>query len=187
MRLQALARANLLTWIKRLLTRRKPRVFLGTTAVLPRTDIKRHFESIVAGAVIELDTSLQSALTHLFSMPLLTARDDPLDDDRVLDVIVTHHQAGGAELITLDEMAIPLAWRPQVTVTARLSDVETNTPINTYVVTEKQPWLPFIKFQGKLPDFEQLLWGAVFDNKIVTRLLYRACTKVLTLVKKDLK
>ncbi|NNE21486.1 MAG: hypothetical protein HKN11_02640 [Rhizobiales bacterium] len=177
----------MITWIKRLLFGRKPRVFLGVAAVLPRTDVKRHFEEIVAGSVIELDTNLQSALKHLFSMPLLTARDDPLDDDRVLDVIVTHHQAGGAEVVQLDEYAIPLAWRPKVTVTARLSDVETNAPINTYVVTEKQPWLPFIQTKARLPDFEQLLWGTIFDNKIVIRLLYRACIKVLTLVKKDLK
>ena len=177
----------MIAWIKRLLFGRKPRVFLGVTAVLPRTDVKRHFEEIVAGSVVELDTSLQSALTHLFSAPPLTARNDPLDDDRVLDVIVTHHQAGGAELIPFDDYAIPLAWRPQVTVTARLSDVETNAPINTYVVTQRQPWMPFIESQARLPDFEELLWGPVFDNKIVTRLLYRACKKVLTLVKKDLK
>jgi len=162
-------------------------VFLGVTAVVPRSDVKRHFEDLVAGPTIELDKSLQSALTQLFTLPPLSSRDSPLDDDRVLDVIVTHHQAGGVEVLEWDWVPIPFGWRPKVAVTARLSNVATNVPINTYTVTEKQPWLPYLEFEMPDLDIKHLFSVPAFDNEILNQLLYRACNKLLRRMKKDLK
>lgn len=178
----------MLGWIKRLLARKKPRVFLGTLAVVPRSDLKRHFEFLVASQTDNLDEGLRSSLADLFTLPPVAERVEPRDDDLVLDVIITHHQAGGIEVLELNWLPIPFGWRPKVTVTARLSDIETNQLQNTYVVTEKLPWLPFLKGQAPaIPSFKDMFSNPPFDNELLNQLLYRACIKVLARVQRDVK
>lgn len=163
-------------------------MFLGTTAVAPRSDVKRHFEDIFTGQTRDLGAELNTSLARLFTLPQLADREDPRATDLVLDVVITHHQAGGIEVIQFEWWPIPFGWRPKLTVTGRVSNVDTNRPINTYVINQKQPWADFLTDQVEpYHDLKSIFFQPPFDSEVLNQLLYRGCTKLLTRVTKDIK
>ena len=157
------------------------------TAVLPRTDVKRHFEDVFTGSE-DHSAELNTSLARLFTLPQLASREDPLATDLVLDVLITHHQVGGIAFIELNWWPIPFGWRLKLTVTGRVSNVDTNQPLNTYVIKQKQPWSEFLTNQVKpYYDLKSTFSQPPFDSEILNQLLYRACVKLLTRVTRDIK
>jgi hypothetical protein len=83
----------------RFLKREKSRLFLGTLAVVPRTDAKRYFDqNILYGRPEFFDNSLRASLEAVFSLPPAVEITDPKPSDLALDVFVTAFQSvdGGA-------------------------------------------------------------------------------------------
>lgn len=55
--------------LNRLFKREKTRVFLGTVAVAPRSDMKRYLEELGVFGKEDLDSSLRASLEKIFNLP----------------------------------------------------------------------------------------------------------------------
>jgi uncharacterized membrane protein len=168
--------------LNKLLKKEKPRVFLGTLAVAPRADIKRHLDQWGMFNNEDLDSSLRQNLKEIFSLPSANEVSEPKGNDLVLDVVVPKFQSGDAWDLSLGDFGIPLMWRPEVTVNSRLYYLKSEKTKATFSVTEKMKlgqyvnrlftWRAFFRFRP------------VFGSKDMEYLLYQACHKLLLKMQK---
>ena len=167
---------------KKMLKKKKPRVYLGTLAITPRSDAKRCIDERGIFINEELDTDLRQKLTEIFSLPLVQQVDEPEDTDLVLDVIVLKFQSGDAWNLSLGDVGIPIMWRPKVTVSSHLYYLNSKRTKSTFTVTEKMnlnqyisrlfTWRAFFRFRP------------LFDTKDIEYLLYQGCYKILLKIQK---
>lgn len=166
----------------RFLKRERPRVFLGTLAVVPRTDLKRHFDQLGVFQNEDLDLPLQRTLQEIFALPPASEVSTPLSTDLGLDVLIPSFQSGDYWDVSLGEIAFPVFWRPKVTVVCRLYYLKSQKTKRTYSVTQKMPWREFI---GR-----QLTWRGIFrfrptfGAEDLNRLLCLACHSLLDKLRK---
>lgn len=166
----------------RFLKREKPRVFLGTLAVVSRTDIKRHIDQWGMLYDSNLDTPLQATLQEIFALPSASEVTLPTSTDLALDVLIPKFQSGDYWDVSMGEIGIPIFWRPRITVVARLYYLKSKNTKRTFTVTQKMPWG---EFMGRL-----FTWRAVFrlrptfDAEDMNRLLYFACHSLLAKLRK---
>ncbi|WP_153067390.1 hypothetical protein [Steroidobacter cummioxidans] len=169
--------------LSRLLRREKPRVFLGTLAVVPRTDLKRHLEQ---EGIIEnesLDEALRRNLIEIFSLPLAQHVDAPLKSDLVLDVLIARFQSGEILDVGLGDAELTIFWRPKITVASRLYSLQTRKTKATFSVTEKMKWM---QFMGRLFTWRGLFRSQPFVRADMEYLLCQACVKLLARMQKAL-
>ncbi|MET1080697.1 MAG: hypothetical protein ABWY06_22020 [Pseudomonas sp.] len=159
----------------RIRKRPKPRVYLGTLTVLPRSDFKRHFEGggFVSGQPLEAPLRLR--LEEIFNLPLARECEHPGATDLAVDLVVVGFQTGTN--LALWELGVPLLWRPKIELAARvyrLGDGETT--YLTQVVT-KQPWR---EYRARLLTVRSILGlRPLFDAEDMAALLSKACLQML--------
>lgn len=160
------------------LRRPKSRVFLGTLAVLPRTDWKRYLEW--SSKRDEVDQTLRQTLIEIFALPLAEQVEDPLDSDLCLDVAVPSFQTGAGGIVHASEVIVPFLWRPKVTVVGRLRYLKSGQTKKLCKVTEKLPWREFFSF-----DLSSWFWGRSRGRpERMQKLLYLACIALLERLRK---
>jgi hypothetical protein len=168
----------------KLLKREKPRVYLGTLAVTPRSDIKRHFDQQGLPQNEDLDTRMRQSLKDLFSLPSAQDVKEPTNTDLGLDIIVSKFQSGDALVISLGEVYFPLLWRPNVTLSSRLYYLKSEKTKATFTVTEKMKWHQYIK---RLFTCRSIFrFKPLFDRKDMDYLLCQACHKLLLKMQKSI-
>ena len=163
--------------LRKYLSKKKARVFLGSLVVAPRTDIKRHLEDWSWQPQENLGAHLQRSLESIFTLPLASEHEDPTKHDYVLDVIVQKYQSGDFWYAYGGDIAFPFLWRPKVTVCGRLYNLKTKKIKSTYTVTEKCTWGQYI---GSIIQ-PQALFGIkpAFGSDVIEYLLNQACYKLL--------
>jgi hypothetical protein len=170
--------------LNKILRKEKPRVYLGTLAVAPREDIKRHLDQWGLFKTEDLDTKLRQSLKEIFSLPSAIEVSDPKSNDLVLDIMITKFQSGDAWDITLGEFGFPLMWRPKVTVSSRLYYLMSEKTKANFSITEKMKLNQYI--------IRLLTWRAIlrfqpiFDTKDIEYLLYKACHRLLLKIQKEI-
>ena len=163
--------------LRKYLSKKKPRVFLGSLVVAPRTDIKRHLEDWTWQPQENLGVHLQRSLESIFTLPLVSEDEEPTKQDYVLDVIVQKYQSGDFLYAYGGDVVLPLLWRPKVTVCGRLSNLKTKKIKSTYTVTEKCTWGQYI---GSIVQPQALLGiKPAFGTQVIEYLLNQACYKLL--------
>ena len=183
---------TLLSWLRKLFRRERPRIFLGALAVAPRSDFKRYFEYTRTHGPFDLegwlnpkdiDTELRTALTDLFALPPVSCRETPRDSDLALDVIIPEFQAGQFLPINAGPVLVPIMWRPKVKVGARLYVIDTGETRSTHTVSEKLRWRETCR---RVLSPKAIFWGSpAFSADDTKRLFYAACIKLLERVKRD--
>ena len=166
----------------RFFKKEKSRVFLGVLAVAPRTDVKRIFDQMSFFRSEDLDAELADILKEIFSLPLASDVEEPLDSDLVLDVVMPKFQLGEAINVNLVEIGFPILWRPKVTVSSRLYYLKSNKTKATFSVTEKMGWGQYINRMTSWRSIFRL--GTIFGKKDLDLLLYKACHKLLVKMQK---
>jgi hypothetical protein len=160
--------------------REKPRVFLGTLVVVPRADIKRHFDQRTLSHE-ELETPLQANLREIFSLPSASEVSDPLPTDLGLDVFIPSFQSGEALAFSLADLGVPVfwifLWRPKVTVTCRLYSLKSQETKYVYSVTKKLPWREYVSRLFSLQAFFR--FRPIFSAEDLNQLLNLACHSLL--------
>ena len=164
----------MLDWLFR---KEKSRVYLGTIAVAPRTDIKRFFDEPGWPGDANLDVGLRNSLEDLFALPPAADVEHPDARDLGVDILVTRFQMGEAYFIGLGRYGLPIFWRPKVTVSSRLFYLRSGKTKAAFSVTEKVKWRQFIK---RAFNPRTWLWtGSMFDEHDLDHLLQHACHKLL--------
>lgn len=184
-------------WLKGLFRKDKPRIYLGTLAVVPRSDFKRHFEEVSWRRILDffgssktedLDTELHTALADLFALPPVASREQPKDSDLALDVVIPKFQGGEFLPVDVGQAVIPFIpfmWRPKVTVAARLVHIDSGQTRAAYVLTQKLEWMAYFKRILSLEDFFWESRGeSLFTANDTRRLFYMACIRVLEKLRK---
>ena len=131
--------------LNKILKKEKPRVFLGTLAVAPRADIKRHLDQWGMFKSEDLDSSLRKHLKEIFSLPPANEVGEPESNDLVLDIVVPKFQSGDAWDFSLGDFGIPLMWRPKITVSSRLYYLKSEKTKATFSVTEKMKFGQYLR------------------------------------------
>jgi len=161
------------------LKKEKPRVFLGSLSVVPRTDFKKIDEWGIFHKE-DIDAEFRHSLKEIFSLPPASEVNVPLKTDLVLDVVISQFQSGDIWSIDI----IPVLWRPKVEIKSRLYSLKTKKTKSVFSVTEKLKWNTFF---NRILSWRCLLrFRPVFDTKDMNCLLYRACHKLLLEMKNSL-
>ena len=162
---------------RKYLTKKKSRVFLGTLAVAPRTDIKQYLEDWTWQPQGNLSAHLQSSLEQIFTLPLVSDAVKPRKHDFALDVIVQKYQSGDFLSAYIDEYTFPVFWRPKVTVSGRLYYIKSKKVKWTYTVKEKYSWGEYVT--RILHPSALLGIRPTFNSQDLEYLLDQACYKML--------
>ncbi len=161
--------------------RKKSRLFRGTLTVLPRKDLKRHFDQAGVFHYENLEAALHNNLQEIFRLPPATDVLNPTSTDLGLDVLIKHFQSGDYWDLSLGEIGIPIFWRPKITVVGRVYYLKSNVTKREVSVTKAIPWAFFV---GRM-----LTWRAIFrfrpmfDAEDINRLLNVACWELLCKLK----
>jgi hypothetical protein len=167
--------------LKNIFKKDKPRVYLGTLAIIPRAGIKKSFDSWDLTGVVELDSRLKESLAEVFCLPPSNSRIEVLENDLVLDVLISEFQLGAA---LFSEIPIPILWRPKVTLVSKLSNLNSGKTKRVLSVTERMPWAEFF---SRLLTFQGLIGlRPSFDAKDLEKLLYIGSGKVFTKIKSSI-
>jgi len=167
--------------LKNIFKKEKPRIYLGTLAVVPRTGIKKSFDSWDLMGIVELDGKLKESLIKIFFLPPSSSRIEVLESDLVLDVLISEFQLGTA---LLSEIPFPILWRPKVTLVSKLSNLNSGKTKRVLTVTEKMPWAEFF---SRLLTFQGLIGlRPSFNVNDLEKLLYIGSGKVFTKLKNSI-
>ena len=157
-----------------------PRVFLGTLAIVPRTDLKKVDEWGMFHSE-DLGSQLRNSLSEIFTLPLAKDVREPKSTDLALDVIIPSYQAGSALSVDLGDIGFPLFWRPKLEVRARLYGLQSKKTTRVFAVTEKLGWSSYI---SRLFTWHAIFrFRPMFDKADMEYLLYQACGKLLQEIK----
>lgn len=166
----------------RFLKRERPRVYLGTVAVVPRKDIKRFLDQCAMLRDESFDTSLRTTLQEIFALPPAGEVAAATSTDLGLDVLIPSFQSGDYWDVSLGVIVFPIFWRPKITVASRLYYLKSGKTKHTFLVTQKLTWREFLSRLFTWRAFLRL--QPMFDAKDMDRLLYLACHKVLNKLRK---
>ena len=155
----------------------KTNVYLGTVAVVPRADLKRHFERPMDPP--QTESALQSHLESVLSLPKAPANVG--GSDRALDVLVAKHQGGEAWEGSVGDWWIPLLWRPSVEVSARLYALKDKQHIATFHVRKRLGWREYFSRMFTLSRY--FSFRSPFTREDMIGLLDEALVETLTRVK----
>jgi hypothetical protein len=158
----------------------KTNVYLGTVAVVPRADLKRHFERPMEPP--QTDNSLQLHLESVLSLPKAPA--DPASGDRAIDVLVAKHQGGEAWEGSVGDWWLPILWRPSVEVSTRLYALKDKKHIATFHVKKCLAWREYFSRIFTLSRY--FSFRSPFTNEDMATLLDEALVESLARVNSSL-
>ena len=119
--------------------KKDPKIYLGSIGVIPKPDSARADEKGLLRSE-DFEAVLHCLLKEIFCLSPLRERSVEMDDDLVLDVFVANYQGGVFEAITSTEFFVPIFWRPEIELRARLTSVKTGQVIAVHVSRSKMRW-----------------------------------------------
>lgn len=155
----------------------KPRVFMASLVVVPRSEWKRSDEWGLFKSE-KLDDETRERLESIFSLlPPANSVQDLNDNDLGLDVLVPMVQ--GAELTSTmtHPYAFPILWRPKIQIKSRLFYLKSQRTKQTFLITEKMPRKEYIAGILSLRAFFR--YKPIFVAKDLEPMLFRACEKLM--------
>jgi len=154
----------------------KPRVFLGSLTIEPRSSLKK-VEEWGFYKNVDSDSELRKGLEEIFCLPLASEVSEPLKTDLVLDVVIPKFLLGAGGLIDESLGGLPFFWRPNIKVRARLYSLKSKKTKYTFSATAViSGW----RFFNSIFSFKNLI-GAypAFGKSDIEYLLFKACSKIL--------
>lgn len=159
------------TMFKNPFKKKKPRVYLGSTVVVTRTEF---FKSDQEGLFksFDLESELRGKLREALSLPLVEARIEPQKTDLALEIVIVGYRGGEFDF----ELPL-LMWRPKIEVKARLYCIETGKTTKSVIAKEKVSWKQFF---GKIISLNGIFrYKPLFGVQEMEILLYQCCIKAL--------
>ena len=132
--------------------KRKPPVYLGHVAAVPRSKIKQAFE--LSWDEFEPTTELRDFTRSVISLPLLESI-EPVPDGAIrLDILISGYSFG-SQIISVHSLA-PIWWRPYVCVQCRLTRISDGVVIATYTTRRTAS---FRTYFARLFTSKRFTWG----------------------------
>jgi len=155
----------------------KPRVYLGTIAIVPRKDIKRFIENFPADTDPRLESAFHGTLREIFALPPPPPADDIRKTDLCIDINMPGYNTGEASELHLWDLGVPLIWRPKIELRARLRRLSNRKTVKIVSITERPAWREYLS--------QVFFWRTVFvqrrvfDEADMEVLLNRASLRLL--------
>jgi hypothetical protein len=156
-------------------------LYLGAVAVVPRSDLTRHFELPMVGG--PADDALRAHVESVVSLPR-TPQGNEGESGRALDILISKFQGGGFFEGTAGDFWLPFFWRPKVEISARLYTVKGRKTLATVTATKRMAWRAFL---GRVASVGHLFsFSSPFTRQDMTDLLDEALFDALIQVKEKL-
>jgi len=152
---------------------KRPRVFLGSLGVEPRSGLTDILEGSGPPGAELTPHRLLGDLREVFELPRSDETQDVIASDLALDIFVAKYQFG----LFAEAFALPLIWRPSVKLKARLYYLKSGKLVRNFSVTAKPTWREYVNSmlsQGLLPRL-----GRPLGDEQVRALHRRAALKLL--------
>lgn len=161
------------------LSKREPaRLLLGTLSIATGGNLVRYLERLPGGTPPALDRALLVELAEWLSYPMAASVEAPRTTDMAVDVALQGFRFGSAADLSLGTADLPLYWRPNIRLAARLYHLQSNKTKTTVHVTQKMPWFVYLN--------RALSWRVLVGLEQPARrsdmeaLLRQACDKLTT-------
>ena len=162
--------------------RTRPRVFLGTLAVIPREDPKWVLEDMFGDPGSEIEGALHGELEEIFALAPASSADPVLKTDLCVDVYIPGYHTGMAEAFELPGFTIPLLWRPKVELKARLYRLHDRKLVKSFTVRERPTYRECFAAAFSLRAI--FSFGPPADDGNMASLLNRASLRLLRKIAK---
>ncbi|MEM7358940.1 MAG: hypothetical protein AAF431_07580 [Pseudomonadota bacterium] len=172
--------------LNRFFKKQSPRIFLGTLAVVPRSDFKSRAEqwTIFSNHQQDLDEGMRQNLKEIFTFPSAEAVSDPKSSDLVIDVMIPDFQGGEFALDELVSLPLAFMWRPRVKIASRLYYLKSQKTKKKFMVTQK---MGFGEYLGRAFSWRGFFrFKPLFDMEDLDHLTNLACHELLIKVQKVL-
>jgi hypothetical protein len=170
--------------IKSFFTKEKPRLYLDSVMVIPRSEWKSFDEWNWVNRKEDFEQSARQKLETLFNFPHVSTAENIGKKDVALEVALLKIQGGEFAALDFGVGAIPIFWRPKVTLKARLYGIKSGKTVSTFSVTEKVSWKYYLLRVFSLRGVFR--YKPLFDQEDINMLLHKACTVLITQMSKKL-
>jgi hypothetical protein len=159
----------------------KPHIYLGQLAIVPKEDWKRIDERGIFRSE-NLEVGLKKLLEETFVFQSLSERQVEAPRDLALDVFVSSYSGGAFDAFSSSDFFIPIVWRPEVELKARVTSVGTGKIVTIQSVKVKMRWGTY--FSRVFSCRGVFRMEPLFDIKDVEPLFFQAAHQILLKIKK---
>jgi len=170
--------------IKSFFNKEKPRLYLDSVMVIPRNEWKTFDEWNWIKRKEDFEQNARQKLEMLFDFPHVSTAENTGKKDIALEVALLKIQGGEFNALDFGIGAIPIFWRPKVSLKARLYRIESGKTVSTFSVTEKTSWKYYLLRVISLRGIFR--YKPLFDQQDIDTLLHKACTRLIKQMSKKL-
>jgi len=164
----------------------KQRVYLGSLSFAPREKNMENFlvRAMTTNFTIDHYKAIRDIVNEIVTLPSITTRNSPRDDDLAMDMMVVEANQGRALFGHINNLPLLFLKRPEIIITARLYNIDTNQDVSVHKIHRKLSWFSF--FANFANPVTLLFTGSsmnkngiqAFVGKAVIELLYDCLKKV---------
>lgn len=157
-------------------------LFLGNITVSSAFSLKKGVTQLYRSPV---DPGLlEQTLRDVMALPSVFDRESNDKNDLAIDITVSDYDMGEATLFSLFGFTIPLAWRPEIAMTARVYEIDSNVTIYAHTVKQKLEWKIWLR---KVRNLKAAMGvEAHMKPDDVRYLVRRTCVTLLKRVQKQI-
>lgn len=160
--------------------KRSPSLYLGNIDVTSASGLKKLVSDSPQLFDSVDDKLVERVLLDLVSLPSLATRSLSDGTDLALDITVADYDRGAFMLYD----AVPVAWRPEIVMTARVYSAQANKTLFVCAVKQKYPWKSWFRKIANWRTYVNAGWRLNADEmEYLTRL---TCVRLLAKVHKEL-
>ncbi len=127
---------------------------------------------------------IERTLRDVMALPPASDRDPAASSDLAIDITVSDYDMGALMLFSYFGPPIPIAWRPEVTMTARVYEIDSDKTIFAHTVKQKLEWRMWLR---KIRNPKALIGiDALMKPEDVGYLVRKTCVKLLKRVRKGI-
>ncbi len=117
------------------------KIFAGEIVVVPGSGLKKFVSTLTPSFERQTEDIVEKTLCQLLDLPAKTSRQQQVETDMALDVIVPEYNFGELLLCEVGLFTIPFVWRPSITVTGRLYAIDSGKTVYAATVKHSPSWL----------------------------------------------
>ncbi|MDA4846502.1 hypothetical protein [Hoeflea poritis] len=136
---------------------------------------------------------IQQSLLEILALPSLSQRDPDDGDGLAIDLTVSDYELGSFTYVGASHYVVPLVWRPEIIMTARVYEAAADKTICAHTVRYRPSWKQWIrmnlsireliKTRGKPNPRDRSL---DVESERIRRFVLQSCVNLLTKVQSDI-
>ncbi len=168
---------------RRLFGIRQP-LYLGSITVASSFSLKKGLAKL-APVHNPVDPGvIEQTLRDIMALPPASSRMEPGSNDMAIDITVSDFDVGEFMFVPWIPVSVPLAWRPQISMTARVYRIDSGQDVYAHTVHQKLQWKIWLRrLRNPMAFFRMESYAKAEDLEYLVR---RTCIKLLRRVQKQI-